>query len=535
MTPRFFIDRPIFATVLSVLIFLAGFLARFTLPVSQYPQVTPPTIQVDCNYPGANARVVADTIASPIEQQVNGVEDMLYMASQCTSDGSYTLTVTFKIGTDLNMSQIRVLNRVQLAYPQLPDVVRATGVTTRKRSSEILMTISLNSPDGSYDQLYLSNYAVIRLREELSRLPGVSDVLVFGQRDYSMRIWVDPDKLATRSLTAGDVINAIQQQNTPLVAGQIGQPPMGSGQPYQIPITGIGRLTTQEEFEQVIVKVGPLGQKVQVKDVARVELGAKAEDVSNTFDNKPTVGLAVFLLADANALEARDKIVAKMDQMAKDFPAGIIYEIGYDTTPFIRESINEVFKSLRDSIILVALVVLVFLQSWRAAIIPLAAVPVAIVGTFAAMAVLGYTINNLTLFGLVLAVGIVVDDAIVVVEAVQHQLEKGFASREATIRAMDEVAGPVMAVGVVLSAVFIPCAFLSGIVGQFFRQFAVTIAVSTMISTFNSLTLSPALLPSCSSRSGPGTGQRPFPKLATPSGIGAGLGICCLRLFLPRS
>ncbi|HEV3383751.1 MAG TPA: efflux RND transporter permease subunit [Gemmata sp.] len=533
MTPRFFIDRPIFATVLSVLIFLAGFLARYTLPVSQYPQVTPPTIQVDCNYPGANARVVADTVAAPIEQQVNGVEDMLYMASQCTSDGSYTLTVTFKIGTDLNMSQIRVLNRVQLAYPQLPDVVRATGVTTRKRSSEILMTLSLNSPDGSYDQLYLSNYAVIRLREELSRLPGVSDVLVFGQRDYSMRIWVDPDKLATRSLTAGDVINAIQQQNTPLVAGQIGQPPTGDGQPYQLPITGIGRLTTQEEFEQVIVKVGPQGQKVQVKDVARVELGAKAEDVSNTFDNKPTVGLAVFLLADANALEAHDRIIEKMDDMAKDFPTGkIIYEIGYDTTPFIRESIKEVFKSLRDSIILVAIVVLVFLQSWRAAIIPLAAVPVAIVGTFAAMGVLGYTINNLTLFGLVLAVGIVVDDAIVVVEAVQHELEKGYSSREATIRAMDSVAGPVMAVGVVLSAVFIPCAFLSGIVGQFFRQFAVTIAVSTMISTFNSLTLSPALCALLLKQSGPGTGQRAFPKILTPL-VGAGLGYLAYMLFFP--
>jgi multidrug efflux pump subunit AcrB len=533
MTPRFFIDRPIFATVLSVLIFLAGFLARYTLPVSQYPQVTPPTIQVDCNYPGANARIVADTVAAPIEQQVNGVEDMLYMASQCTSDGSYTLTVTFKIGTDLNMSQIRVLNRVQLAYPQLPDVVRATGVTTRKRSSEILMTLSLNSPDGSYDQLYLSNYAVIRLREELSRLPGVSDVLVFGQRDYSMRIWVDPDKLATRNLTAGDVIAAIQQQNTPLVAGQIGQPPVGKGQPFQIPITGVGRLTEQAEFEQVVVKVGPQGQKVQVKDVARVELGAKAEDVSNTFDNKPTVGLAVFLLADANALEAHDRIVEKMDDMAKDFPPGkIIYEIGYDTTPFIRESIKEVFKSLRDSIILVALVVLVFLQSWRAAIIPLAAVPVAIVGTFAAMAVLGYTINNLTLFGLVLAVGIVVDDAIVVVEAVQHQLEKGFSSREATIRAMEAVAGPVMAVGVVLSAVFIPCAFLSGIVGQFFRQFAVTIAVSTMISTFNSLTLSPALCALLLKQSGPGSGQRAFPKILTPL-CGAGLGYLAYQMFFP--
>ena len=532
MFSRFFIDRPIFATVLSVVVFLAGILAARTLPVSQYPQVTPPTIQVDCNYPGANARVVADTVASPIEQQVNGVEDMLYMASQCTSDGSYTLTVTFKIGTNLNMSQIRVLNRVALAYPQLPDVVRATGVTTRKRSSEILMTLALSSPTGRYDQLYLSNYAIIRLREELSRLPGVSDVLVFGQRDYSMRIWVDPDKLATRSLTAADVISAIQQQNTPLVAGQIGQPPTGSGQPFQVPVTGVGRLTTVQEFEEVIVKVGAQGQVVHVKDIARVELGAKAEDVSNTFDNKPTVGLAVFLLADANALEAHDRIIDKMDEMAKDFPTGIIYEIGYDTTPFIKESIHEVFKSLRDSIALVALVVLIFLQSWRAAIIPLAAVPVAIVGTFAAMAALGYSINNLTLFGLVLAVGIVVDDAIVVVEAVQHQLEKGYSPRDATIRAMDDVSGPVIAVGVVLSAVFLPCARLSGIVGEFFRQFAVTIAVSTMISTFNSLTLSPALCAILLKKTGKGSEQRPFPRIACPV-IGASLGYAAYLFFFP--
>ena len=336
------------------------------MPISQYPQVTPPTIQIDCNYPGANARIVADTVAAPIEQQVNGVEDMLYMASQCTSDGSYTLTVTFKIGADLNMSQIRVLNRVALAYPQLPDVVNATGVTTRKRSAEILMTIMLSSPSGRYSQLYLSNYALIRLRDELSRLPGVSDVLLFGQRDYSMRIWLDPDKLAARSLTAGDVITALQQQNQPLVAGNLGQPPVAAGQPLQIPISGLGRLSTEEEFRNVIVKVGAQGQTVFLRDVAIVELGAKQEDITNTFDHKSAVGLAVFLLADANALEAHDRIVAKMDEMAKEFPVGIIYEIGYDTTPFIRESINEVFKSLWQSIALVAVVVLVFLQSWRA-------------------------------------------------------------------------------------------------------------------------------------------------------------------------
>ncbi|HJZ60254.1 MAG TPA: efflux RND transporter permease subunit [Gemmataceae bacterium] len=493
MIPRFFIDRPIFATALSVIITLAGALAVSSLPVSQYPKVTPPTIQVDCNYPGASAEVVSKTIAAPVEQQVNGVEDMMYMSSQCTSDGSYTLTVTFKTGTDLNMAHVRVLNRVALAMPQLPDVVRATSVTTRKRSPELLLTVALSSPDGRYDQLYLSNYAVLRLKDELSRLPGISDVTVFGQRDYAIRIWVDPEKLAARSLSSADVVRAIREQNAQVAAGQIGQPPIGSGQPIQVPLDTLGRLSTVEEFEQVVVKVGSEGQLVQIKDVARVELGAKSHDVSNRFDTKPTIGLAIFLLSDANALEVADTVKAKMDALSKDFPPGMMHEIGYDTSPFIRESINEVFKSLRDSIILVAIVVLIFLQSWRAAVIPLAAVPVAIVGTFGAMYVAGFTLNNLTLFGLVLAVGIVVDDAIVVVEAVQHNIEKGYAPREATIRAMNDVAGPVIAVGVVLAAVFFPCSFLSGLVGLFFRQFALTIAVSTLISMFNSLTLSPAL------------------------------------------
>ena len=499
MIPRFFIDRPIFAAVLSVAITLAGALAVGTLPVSQYPKVTPPTIQIDCNYPGASAQVVSETIAAPIEQQVNGVEDMLYMSSQSTSEGSYSLTVTFASGTDLNMAQVRVQNRVNLAMPQLPEVVRATGITTRKRSPELLLTIGITSPPepgfpaGRYDQLHLSNYAVLRLKEELQRLPGISDVTIFGQRDYALRVWVDPEKLSVRNLSAADVLAALRQQNLPVAAGQIGQPPSGTGQPYQFTLAAVGRLVEVEEFEQVVVKRGARGQLVKLKDVARVELGAKSQDVTNRFDDKPTVGLAIFILPEANALETAEAVKAHMDKMSKDFPPGIKHEVGYDTSPFIRESIYEVFKSLRDSIILVAIVVLVFLQTWRAALIPLAAVPVAIIGTFAAMALSGFTINNLTLFGLVLAVGIVVDDAIVVVEAVQHQLEKGYAPREATLRAMEQVSGPIIAVGVVLCAVFIPCAFLSGIVGAFFRQFALTIAVSTLISTFNSLTLSPAL------------------------------------------
>ena len=498
MFSRFFIDRPIFAAVLSIVITLAGGIAAFNLPLAQYPPVTPPTVQFDCNYPGASAQVVAQTVAAPIEQQVNGVENMLYMTSQCTSDGSYTLTVTFKTGMNLNLAQVLVQNRLALAMPQLPAVVRQAGVTTRKRSPEILMTVSLNSPsvngaEPRYDQLYLSNYAVMKCRDELARLPGISEIVVFGQRDYSMRIWLDPDKLAVRNLAVTDVIAAIREQNVAVAPGQMGQPPSIQGQSLQIPLTVQGRLREPEEFDDIIVHRSPDGRKVRIRDLGRAELSAKSHDVSNRFDMKPTVGLAIFALADANALATAELIKDKMTELAADFPDGVDYEIGYDTTPFIRESINEVVKALRDAIILVAIVVLVFLQGWRAAIIPLIAVPVAIIGTFGAMAVAGFSINNLTLFGLVLAIGIVVDDAIVVVEAVEHHIERGLAPRAAAFKAMDEVSGPVIAVGLVLSAVFIPCAFLSGIVGQFFRQFALTIAVSTIISTFNSLTLSPAL------------------------------------------
>jgi len=499
MTPRFFIDRPIFATVLSLLVTLAGVVSLRSLSVAQYPDIAPPTIQIDCNYPGASAAVVAQSIAAPIEQFVNGVEDMLYMTSQCTSDGSYTCTITFRSGADLDMAQVRVQNRVNLALPLLPEVVRATGVTTRKRSPELLMTVGITStpepgfPNGRYDQLYLSNYALLRLREELQRLPGISDITIFGQRDYAMRVWLDPDRLAALNLTAQDVVNAIRDQNLPLPAGRIGQPPINAGQAHQLTLSGVGRLTEPEEFARIVIKSGDRGQLVRVRDVGRVELGAKAQDIANRFDDRPTVGLAVFVLPDCNALETRDAVVRTMERLAKDIPPGITYEIGYDTTPFIRESIDEVFWSLRDAVVLVSVVVWLFLQSWRAAVIPLAAVPVAIIGTFAAMAAVGFSLNLLTLFGLILAVGIVVDDAIVVVEAVQHQIEKGLPPREATIRAMEEVTGPIFAVGVVLSFVFFPCVFISGIVGAFFKQFALTIAASTVISTFNSLTLSPAL------------------------------------------
>ncbi|HUY90424.1 MAG TPA: efflux RND transporter permease subunit [Pirellulales bacterium] len=493
MISRFFIDRPIFASVLSIVITLAGGVAIWTLPLAQFPQVSPPTVTVSCTYPGASAQVVAEAVAAPIEQQVNGVEGMMYMSSTCTNDGQYNLTVTFFNDVDVNMAQVLVQNRVSLAVQQLPDVIKQTGVTTRKRSPDILMGVALISPDRRYDQLYLSNYAVLQIKDELARLDGVGDVFLFGQRDYSMRVWVDPEKLAARNLTAADVAAAIREQNMPVAAGAVGQQPAPEGQMLQVNLSTLGRLSEPEEFEEIVIKATPDGRITRLKDVARVELGAKSLDVNVSIDGQPTVFLAIFQMPDANALETHDRVMAKMAELKQGFPEGLDYDVGFTTVPYTRESINEVFKTLRDAIILVAIVVLLFLQNWRSAIIPLVAVPVAIIGTFAAMAAFGFSLNNLTLFGLVLAIGIVVDDAIVVVEAVEHHIEQGMRPREATIKAMQQVSGPVIAVGLVLSAVFVPCAFISGITGHFFRQFALTIAVSTIISAFNSLTLSPAL------------------------------------------
>lgn len=493
MFARFFIDRPIFASVLSIVITLAGLIAVFQLPIAMYPAVTPPLVQVDCRYPGASAKVVAETIAAPIEQQVNGVEGMMYMSSQSTNDGAYNLAVTFRPGVDVNMAQVLVQNRVSQAIPLLPEVIKQAGVTIRKRSPDILFSVNIKSTDAEHHQLFLSNYALTRIREELARLPGVSDVSITGQRDYCMRVWLDPQKLMSRQMTAGDIVAAIREQSMIIAAGQVGQPPIPDGQLLQVPLSTMSRLRTPEQFADIIIKRSSDGRLVRLKDVARVTLGGKSEDVTARLDGKSSVGLPVFQLPDANALEVADAVIAKMKELAKDFPPGMSWQIAYDTTPFIRESIKEVFKTLRDAILMVAIVVLLFLQSWRSAIIPLAAVPVAIVGTFAAMELVGFSLNNLTLFGLVLAIGIVVDDAIVVVEAVEHHIEKGLSPREATIKAMQEVSGPVFAVGLVLASVFLPCTFLSGITGTFFRQFALTIAVSTAISTFNSLTLSPAL------------------------------------------
>jgi multidrug efflux pump len=514
--------------VASIIITLAGGVAISSLPVAQYPEITPPTVEVFAVYPGANARTVGDTVAAPIEQQVNGVEDMMYMSSTSTNDGTYALTVTFKPGVDLNIAQVLVQNRVNLAQPVLPDLVKRRGVTVKKKSPSQLMIINLFSPDGSKDNLFLSNYATIQLRDELSRLQGVGDITYLGQRDYSMRLWLDPDKMAAKGITPNDVTHAIEQQNAQIAAGQVGQPPAPTGQAFQYTINTLGRLTDEGQFRDMILRADDEGRTVHMRDVARIELGALGYDQTCTLDGKPSVALSVYQLPGTNALDTAKRVRAKMEELKQRFPPGVDFAIVYDTTPFIDESIQEVFKTLRDAVILVAVVMLVFLQSWRAAVIPLAAVPVAIIGTFAAMAALGYSINNLTLFGLVLAVGIVVDDAIVVVEAVQHHIEHGMKPRDATFKAMREVSGPVIAVGLVLTAVFVPCIFISGIVGQFYRQFAVTIAVSTLLSTFNSLTLSPALCALLLKPKHEGERYEPLPRIAFPL-LGAGVAYWLLR------
>lgn len=529
MISYFFIDRPIFASVLSIVFVLAGGVAVLTLPVAQYPEVTPPTVLVTALYPGANAQTVRDTVAAPIEEQVSGVEGMMYMSSQSTNDGTYNLTVTFKLGMNSDMAQVLVQNRVSLALPVIPQLVQTEGINVKKMSPNTLMIVNLISPDGRYDSTFLSNYATIYLKDELGRLPGVAGITYLGQRDYSLRAWLDPDKLAALRLSAMDVVTAIAQQNIQVAAGQIGQEPAPRGQQFQLTINTLGRLTDPEQFADIILKAaqptfgtspsstanrgaaassqstdrqqlptapGPRPQAtgiVRLRDVARVELGAQQYQQDCTLDGQPSVALSIYQLPGSNALDTANGVYARMRELKTRFPEGLDYQIVYDTTPFIRESVNEVFATLRDAVILVALVVLTFLQNWRAALIPLVAVPVAIIGTFAFMAPLGYSLNNLSLFGLVLAIGIVVDDAIVVVENVERWLEQGVEPREAARKAMAEVTGPVIAVALVLVAVFVPCAFLGGVSGQFFRQFAVTIAVSTVISAFNSLTLSPAL------------------------------------------
>ncbi len=534
MFARFFIDRPIFASVLSILLVLGGVVGLARLPVALYPEITPPTVEVSAVYPGANARDVVDAVAAPLEQQINGVEGMMYMSSTSGNDGSYTLTITFKPGTDLNIAQVLVQNRVDLAERVLPDIVRRRGVTVKKKSTGQLMIVNLYSPARTRGDVYLSNYATIQLRDELARLEGVGDIQFLGQRDYSMRVWLDPDKLAARGLTAADAVHAIEQQNAQVAAGQIGQPPVPANQTFQYTINTLGRLEDPTQFADIILKTDPDGRVVRMKDVTtKVELGAVGYDQTCTLDGTPSVALTVYQLPGANAIQTAGRVKDKLAELKARFPEGVDYSIVYDTTPFIEESVREVFKTLLEAVVLVALVMLVFLQSWRAALIPLAAVPVAVVGTFGAMSLAGYSLNALTLFGLVLAVGIVVDDAIVVVEAVEHHIEEGETPRDATIAAMNEVAGPVIAVGLVLAAVFVPCLFITGIVGQFFRQFAVTIAISTLLSAFNSLTLSPALCALLLRPKHHGRVADPLPRVAFPLAF-AGLGLFLARHFAPQ-
>jgi multidrug efflux pump len=489
---RFFVDKPIFAAVLSVIVFVAGLISIFALPISEYPEVVPPSIVVRAQYPGADPKVIAETVATPIEQEIIGVEGMLYMTSQNTSDGALQLTVTFKIGTNVEQAETAVQNRVQRALPRLPEEVRQIGVTTVKSSPNITMVVHLNSPDGRYDDLYLRNYATLNVKDQLARIAGMGDVQVFGSGDYSMRVWLDPQKVAGRNLTAGDVVAAIREQNVQVAAGVVGQGPSKDAD-FQVTVKTQGRLSSVEEFGDIVVKTSADGATTLLKDVARLEMGSNSYALRSLLDNKSAVALPLFQSPTANALQLSTDVRAKMEELSKDFPQGMNYSIVYDPTQFVRESIDSVIHTLIEAIILVAIVVIVFLQTWRASVIPLLAVPVSVVGTFAVMLAFGFSINTLSLFGLVLAIGIVVDDAIVVVENVERNIENGLNPHDATVQAMKEVSGPIIAIALVLCAVFVPIAFVSGLSGQFYRQFALTIAISTVISAFLSLTLAPAL------------------------------------------
>lgn len=490
---KFFIDRPIFASVLSILIVLIGGIAYFGLPLAQYPNVAPPTINVRANYSGANARAVADTVAEIIEDQVNGVEDMLYMESNCTNDGQMSLSVTFETGTNLDDALVHVQNRVALATSKLPETVKKVGVTVRKRSPTVLMQINFISPNQEFDQVYLSNFVSHRVRDEIARVEGVGDTSIWGEKDYAMRVWLDPAKMEARKLNASDVVKAIEEQNQQVAAGALGDPPIDQPLVFQRPVDLKGRLVEPEEFENIVVQTDDAGRVTLLRDVARVELEGLSYNVTSSFNGLPSVTLSIYQLPDANAVETADRIRDEIEEMSREFPAGIEYIYTYDTTPYIRESIREVKKTLIEAIILVAIVVVLFLQSWRAAVVPLVAIPVSLIGTFAAMYALGFSLNNLSLFGLVLAIGIVVDDAIVVVENVERHMANGLSPRDAARKAMDEVSGALIAIALVLSSVFIPAACVPGLVGAFYREFALTIAVSTLISCFVSLTLSPAL------------------------------------------
>lgn len=498
---RFFVDRPIFAWVLSVVMLIVGLLCLSLLPIAQYPPIVPPNIQVSATYPGASAKTVSDTIAQPIEEQVNGVPGMIYMSSTCTNNGLYTLNVTFAVGTDINIALMLVQTRVLLAMPQLPETVQKEGVQYRTQSPNILLVVNMISPGGHYDPTYLSNYAQINVYDRLERIKGVSAVNFLGQRQYSMRAWLDPQKLASLDLTAGEVIDAIREQNVEVAAGNIGQEPVPPGQQFQLVLNAQGRLENEEEFGAIVVKVGQTGQLVHLRDVARMQLGAQNSDLICSLNEmgpdgkvarQPSVGLAVYQLPDANALDVAGKVRGLMDTLREKFPAGVDYKIAYDTTPFIRHSVEDVVNTLVIAAILVVIVVMVFLQDWRAMLLPIIDIIVSLIGTFAVMAAMGFSLNNLSMFGLVLAIGILVDDSIVVVENIERWMGKGLPAREATIKAMEEITGPIVGITLVLSAVFIPTAFIPGLSGQFFQQFALTIATSTILSATNAMTMAPA-------------------------------------------
>jgi multidrug efflux pump len=490
---QYFVERPILAGVLSVLFLIAGGIAVFKLPISEYPEVVPPTVVVKASYPGANPKVIAETVATPLEEQINGVEGMLYTSSQATSDGQMTLTVTFALGTDLDNAQVQTQNRVSQALPRLPEEVQRLGVTTTKSSPDLTMVVHLTSPDNRYDMLYLSNYARTRIKDQLARLDGVGDVQLFGAGEYSMRVWMNPEKLAIRNLTTGDVIKAVREQNIEVAAGALNAPPGPNSNAFQVNINTQGRLVTEDDFLNIIVRSDPTGSVTHLRDVARVELGSNNYALRSLLNNREAVAIPIFQRPGSNAIAISDEVRAEMATLKKDFPQGVDYTIVYDPTVFVRGSIEAVVHTLFEAIILVVLVVILFLQTWRASIIPLVAVPVSLIGTFAVMYLVGFSLNALSLFGLVLAIGIVVDDAIVVVENVERHIEHGLDPKMATRQAMTEVTGPIVATALVLCAVFVPAAFISGLTGQFYRQFALTIAISTVISAFNSLTLSPAL------------------------------------------
>ncbi len=490
---HFFIRRPVFAGVLSILVFLIGLIAMWQLPISEYPEVVPPTVVVQATYPGANPKTISETVAAPLEQAINGVENSLYMFSQSTADGVMSLTVTFKLGTDIDKAQVQVQNRVAQALPKLPEEVRQLGVTTTKQSPDLTMVVHLTSPSGRYDEIYLRNYATLQVKDVLARISGAGSVQVFGSGDYAMRVWLDPNKVASRNLTASDIVAAIREQNVQVAAGGVGQQPVGRPVAMELQINAKGRLIDEEEFGNIIIKTGANGEKTLLRDVARIELGASSYALRSLLNNNKAVAIPIFQLPGANAIQLSKDVRRTMDELKQNFPDGLEYSVVYDPTIFVRHSIEAVVHTLVEALILVVIVVILFLQTWRASIIPLAAVPVSLIGTFAIMLWLGFSINALSLFGLVLAIGIVVDDAIVVVENVERNIALGLSPIKATEQAMKEVTGPIVATALVLCAVFVPTAFISGLTGQFYKQFAITIAISTVISAFNSLTLSPAL------------------------------------------